>query len=297
MTDHHPSVRALLTASGLNDPIDAIRSRARAFVSEAMTLNWEGPPFSMTELASLRNLKVDENADLRDDQDACVMPGRVLLNRRKPGVRRRYSLAHEIGHTLFPDYEEEVRGVGRLWRRDGDDSELERLCQVAAAEFLFPLTPFLAAVGRQDATLSATLTIAGEFVASPEATARRLVETSDAALLAIVVRPVDPETGNWFVFQRGDAHSPYAPLAVASTCYSPATDCVAIQCRTVPPKGSAIERAWRRAVNSRGGTHIECVASESWHDAGIEGVWTSQAVTLPLHAAVPREVLCLMRRA
>src|SRR5581483_2484266 len=111
MSSRHPSVVALLQSSAEKDPAEAIRVRARELVSYARSLGWEGPPFSMLELASLRQLKVDEEAELKGDQDACVVPGRVLLNRRKPSVRQRYSLAHEIVHTLFPDYEQEVHRV------------------------------------------------------------------------------------------------------------------------------------------------------------------------------------------
>jgi hypothetical protein len=292
VSGQHPSVVALLQSSVEYDAADAIRARARELVARARSLGWEGPPFSMLELASLRQLKVDEQADLKDDQDACVVPGRVLLNRRKSSARRRYSLAHEIVHTLFPDYEDEIRHVGTLWRRDGDESELEFLCQVGAAELLFPLEEFTASVARHGLSLASTLALATTFNASVEATARRIVETSEAPAAGVLLRPFDPATKEWLRVQPGDEHDSYAELRVSSAWNSHSAS-AQIPVRSRPPRNGSAIRAWKGAVIARRRGKIHAVVAESWTIGESADIWHSESITLPADGGLPREVLCL----
>lgn len=297
MPHPHPSVRALLEAGGGDDPFVVIRGRARALVAEALALGWEGPPYDMNELASLRGLRVARTTGLSDDQDACVMPGQILLNARKHRVRQRYSVAHEVGHTLFPDYEVELRRLGRLWRREGDDSEFERLCQAAGAEFLLPLDPFRSRAESYGRDLQGALRLAEDFDASLEATVRRLVETSDVAMAALFLRPTDLATGDWLDPRTIDGHSPYAPLRVS--LISTNAGCLGFESTrgSLAPRRGVADRAWKRVALARGSVVIERCGQESWAHAGVEGTWEAEAMTLPKAIATPHEVLCLMRRA
>jgi hypothetical protein len=265
-------------------------------VTKAAAMGWNGPPFNMEELASLCGLKVSFSADLRPDQDACVMPGLVLLNPRKPLARQRYSVAHEVGHTLFPDYAEELERAGRLWRQDGDASEFERLCQVAGAELLLPLEPFLDAVRRGGRDLLATLRLAEMFESSPEATARRLVENEASEAIGLFLKPMEPASGEWLELSRDDYHMPFAPLGVFSSWASDACGELRILRGTSPPRKSAADRAWKRVLLAKGRVAIEARDHESWEHAGVLGEWMSEALTLPKAAGTPREVLCFLRR-
>jgi hypothetical protein len=277
--------------------VSAIQRRARELVATATALGWEGPPFAVEELASLRGLKVSLDPGLKPDQDACVMPGIVLLNPHKSRVRRRYSVAHEVGHTMFPDYASALERAGRLWRRDGDDSEFERLCQVAGAEFLFPLESFVAAVGREGHGIGAALRLAEAFDASPEATVRRMVETDDTAAIGLFLRPTDPTSAEWVQVDRGAGHAPFTPLGVFSSWTNGACGEVRITRGTPPPKKGAADRAWKRVSLARGSLRIEHRDDESWAHAGLPGYWESEALTLPKLSDVPQEVLCMMRRS
>lgn len=274
----------------------AIRRRARDLVARASALGWDGPPFDVGELASLCGLRVSYESELRPDQDACVMPGLVLLNPAKPRVRQRYSLAHEVGHTLFPDYAAELKRAGRLWRRDGDESEFEQLCQVAGAELLMPLGPFRAAVEREGQNLVAVLRMADAFEASMEATARRLVETDAMQAIGLLAKPIDRTSGEWIEVDPRTYHTPYASLAVFSSWTSDACDGIRISRGSALPKNGAAERAWKRASLTQGRLYVERRAAEDWMHAAVPGAWESEAVILPKAAGVPREVLCLMRR-
>jgi hypothetical protein len=294
-SSRHPSVRALLNDHGGTDAVAAIRSRARALVAKATALGWEGPPFDVGELASLCGLTVSYDAELHADQDACVMPGLILLNPAKPRVRQRYSLAHEVGHTLFPDYSAELKRAGRLWRRDGDESEFEQLCQVAGAELLMPLGPFRHAVELEGHDLASVLRLADVFDASLEAIARRLVETETTQAIGLLIKPIDRTTGEWIVVDPGTNHTPYASLAVFSSWTSDACNGLRIDRGTAPPKNGAVDRAWKRVILSKGRVLIEHRAPEDWGHAGVTGAWDAEALTVPKAAGVPREVLALMR--
>ncbi len=50
----------------------------------------------------------------------------------------RFSIAHEIANTLFPDHIERVRNRRAAVVTRNDDWQLELLCNIAAAEFLMP---------------------------------------------------------------------------------------------------------------------------------------------------------------
>ena len=297
MKRSHPSVVALLAAEQASDAAAAIRSRGRKLVDEAHVLGWSGPPFDLSQLASLRRLKVTVSDDLADDQDACVMPGHILLNARKAGVRRRYSLAHELAHTLFPDYETEVKRAGRLWRRDGDSSELEWLCQVGASELLFPLRPFIETIGTVGLTLRGVMQAAATFDASMEATMRRAVETTTEPVVGLIVRPVDVDTGAWLTVARRDDYSPYQTLGVAMVCCNEASATLRAARGASPPKDGAAELAWKAANIARRQPEIRLVRGENWSHVGATGSWDSEAIALPIGSAIPREVLCFARQS
>jgi hypothetical protein len=100
-------VRALKAS----DPVEEIYSRARTMVLEAIQSGWSGPPFDPIQLADL--LKIDVRPKEERD-DACLLPlssgkFRIEFNPNRPKARIRYSIAHELAHTLFPDCDAEIR--------------------------------------------------------------------------------------------------------------------------------------------------------------------------------------------
>lgn len=120
---------------------------AQALVLDAIQSGWTGPPFDPIKLAEI--LKIDVLPKEERD-DACLIPLsadrlRIEFNPNRPKARIRYSIAHELAHTLFPDCRDEIRH--RLTRRKqkGDDWQLEMLCNLAAGEILMPLESFVPA--------------------------------------------------------------------------------------------------------------------------------------------------------
>lgn len=117
----------------------------------------------------------------RYSPDAEIDPepdGRVALrvNPEQPRVRRRFSIAHEIGHTFFPGFETRLhcrKPVETDWADQVD--VVESLCDVAAAELLLPRPWFGAAAGGVG-DAAGLVRLADEWDASRVATLRRYAE-------------------------------------------------------------------------------------------------------------------------
>jgi hypothetical protein len=99
--------------------------------------------------------------------------GQILYNPDRPGGRQAFSVAHEIAHTFFPS----TSGGARFREMTASDSqemnELERLCDLGAAEVLMPKEEFQACVAG-NWSIESVEYLVGEFGSSREATVFRL---------------------------------------------------------------------------------------------------------------------------
>jgi O-acetyl-ADP-ribose deacetylase (regulator of RNase III) len=132
----NPSVLALQA----DDPVEAITQRARQVVLSAMEEGWTGPPYDPSQLAELLGialLPTEAVIDARTKSKGNKF--RIEFNPVRPSARLRFSLAHEIGHTLFPDCALSIRNRATHEDMQGDEWQLEMLCNVAAAEILMPI--------------------------------------------------------------------------------------------------------------------------------------------------------------
>ena len=127
--------------AGTADPIDAVTTCARDLVLRAIDQGWTGPPFDPFVLADLLHLETVPRADISDARTLPVSRSqlRIEFNPNRPHARVRYSVAHEIAHTLFPDCAHQIRNRSMHQEKRGDEWQLEALCNIAAAEFLVPL--------------------------------------------------------------------------------------------------------------------------------------------------------------
>jgi O-acetyl-ADP-ribose deacetylase (regulator of RNase III) len=184
----HESVLALTSDP---NPVAVISARARAVVLEAIDQGWVGPPFDPLLLAALLGIEVEANSEVRDARTLATSKGRfrIEFNPNRPRGRMRYSVAHEVAHTLFPDCAARVRN--RLAHRElqGDDWQLEALCNVAAAEFLMPLNSLAPRV-EDSLSIHTVLELQRQFDVSTEALLIRLAETSDLPLAAFCASPL-----------------------------------------------------------------------------------------------------------
>lgn len=186
----HEHVVAVMKETGQNDPFEAVRIKARDVVSQFHQLFGGSPPFNVNAIASFRGLTLSDD-DPRFSPDSEIAPeadGRVVLrvNKSRPVSRQRFSVCHEIGHTLFPEYELAVR-CRKPSERTWADSEdlLETLCDVAASELMFPSPWFPDRIAEMPLTADSIAETADDYQASREATVRRLVELYREPLAAV----------------------------------------------------------------------------------------------------------------
>ena len=169
-TWRHPSVQSL----GVDDPVDWITSQARALVYRAIEAGWSGPPFDPIELATLLRIPVYPSQDVLDARLVPHQTGvRIEFNPNRPPGRTRYSIAHEIGHALFPDHADTARHRLSAGHGQGHEAELELLCNLAAAELLMPIGSFPEA-SSADLTIDAALELRARYDLSTEAVLLRL---------------------------------------------------------------------------------------------------------------------------
>jgi O-acetyl-ADP-ribose deacetylase (regulator of RNase III) len=144
-----------------------------------MEHGWEGPPYDPFALADALGMEVVARQDLAD---ARLVPGhgargRIEFNPHRRPARVRFSVAHEIGHALFPDHGDRIRYRDRSHGLRGrkDDWQLEVLCNVAAAELLMPVGA-MPITESDDLSLPHLLDLRASFAVSTEALLRRVVK-------------------------------------------------------------------------------------------------------------------------
>ncbi len=186
----HPSARLL---AGGSDPVEAVARAARRRLLEAVDAGFDPPPYDPFAMALALRIPlrpVTGGFDARTvPDDASPVGVRIEYDPGRPAGRLRFSVAHEIGHTLFPDVAELTRhrtGQGAVETFDGpDDWQLEMLCNVAAAELLMPAQSLedLRLVGLD---LRELMTRRKRLQVSTEALLRRLLALTDlpAAMFA-----------------------------------------------------------------------------------------------------------------
>lgn len=175
----NPSV--LEFANG-KDPIVMMEKRVRSLVLEAMEKGWSGPPFDPIKLAELMKIRVSPSGDV---SDARTLPkGRkafqIEYNPNRSRGRIRFSVAHEIAHTLFADCYAEVRNRHSP-DLSNDDWQLETLCNIGASEIVMPIGTNLDLLG-ENFSIHEILKLRREFDVSTEALLIRLSKLASRPL-------------------------------------------------------------------------------------------------------------------
>jgi hypothetical protein len=135
---HWASAEALELAerTGVADPEVAIRMRAREVLSKAGIGSIPVPLPILFKAMDVR--KVKPVAMLLEGALRSGPSGFDILVREDRSVRRqRFTIAHELGHLLFYRFAERTKG-GQRAEGKAAPAEEERLCNVAAEEFLMP---------------------------------------------------------------------------------------------------------------------------------------------------------------
>jgi hypothetical protein len=110
----------------------------------------------------------------------------MRVNPDRPDTRRRFSIAHEISHTFFPDYTAKAwcRTDARYRDRSNPEDFLEMLCDIAASELLMPL-PWFSGDAAAVTSADGLVNLASAYRASREAAIRRFAEVSPDSVAAV----------------------------------------------------------------------------------------------------------------
>ncbi|MDX9911445.1 MAG: ImmA/IrrE family metallo-endopeptidase [Phycisphaerales bacterium] len=283
----HPHVKAIMDETGETDPIRAVRAKAREVVLQFVEIFGGEPPFDLEAMASLRGLFVSREAPQHSpDSEIAPEGGRVVLriNRNRPLVRQRFSIGHEIGHTLFPDYQLAIRcrkSPDRDWADPND--QIETLCDVAASEILFPAPWFGGAVEGMAISGSGLVELANRFAASPEATIRRFVEIRTDPLAAVFCSwKLKPTEARRLAADRHQARmfggDPAAPTLKLRVDYSILNEAFRSSCADHIPKDKSMpfEGSVRQAAQAQ----IACDATLSIDFGTTSGEFRTHAVPI-----------------
>src|SRR5579863_8326671 len=187
----HKSVLKLLeerASLGETNPVEIIKSLSRELVLQAFTKEWNGPPFDIIELAKMLGFEVMPNDSVPDARISPKAKGRFLIeyNPFQYPARINFSLAHEIGHSLFSDCAETIRH--RSKEMEDNSWELEFLCNVAAAEILLPYARFSKDANNVSLTIDSLKQLAEMYKASLECVFIRFCEVLEKPCMIMLAR-------------------------------------------------------------------------------------------------------------
>ena len=192
-------IERLCLAEGVGDPAEAIARRASRLLDQVEALGGLGAlPVDLDVVASFAGIaRINDIPGLAvvahirptdDDQRKLIVERRA----EDPHGRRRFSLGHEIGHTLFPDFWTDPRAC----RPTSDDplaanseDAVEGLCDQAAAELLLPARLVRPFMRDHELGMEMVLELAGLSESSLFASGRRLVDLSDKPAAFAVFTP------------------------------------------------------------------------------------------------------------
>lgn len=248
----HPSVVQL--AEG-RDPVEVVSEYARGLVLEAFDAGWNGPPFDPFGLADLLRIEAVPKHDVEDARTVPVGSSgfRIEFNPSRPRGRLRYSIAHEIAHTLFPDCVEQVRYRVSRETMAQDEWQLEALCNIAAAEFLMPLGSF-PGLREEDLGISHLLDLRRDFDVSTEALMIRAARLAEHPCAVFAASRVERGASEGRYRVEYGIESPGWVEALRSGTLLPANS-VAAECTAIGFTATGSER-WSRWSGSH---RVECV--------------------------------------
>lgn len=169
--------KSVLNFAGGADPVTTMEGRARALSLQAMDDGWSGPPFDPLILAQRLGLSIEARGDIADARLLPTGDGKMILeyNPTRPRGRLRFSIAHEIAHTLFGDCADQIRHRGGDPTATTDNWQLEVLCNIGAAELLMPSGSFVQ-LADQRLSIHKVMELRKKYDVSVEACLIRLIK-------------------------------------------------------------------------------------------------------------------------
>jgi O-acetyl-ADP-ribose deacetylase (regulator of RNase III) len=243
--------KSVLRFAGKSDPIGLIEEKARELVLRARDAGWSGPPYNPIAIADLLKIPVEASGDVADARTVATDSGvRIEFNPTRPRERVRFSIAHEIAHTLFSDVAEQTRHRGGSTTAT-DEWQLEMLCNLAAAEFVMPagsLPPT-----EQLPKIEQLMVERRKFDVSTEAFLMRVVKATTEPVVMFCASPVAGQGDKPSYRVDYSVGSKSAPAVVAAGAVIP-NDSVVYSCTAIGQTNRSSE-LWATG----GDLPIECV--------------------------------------
>lgn len=203
--------RLLKLANGTKTVEEAIEQLAQRYLDGVKC-----PPTDLDSVGSKLRVNAFEVADipgsgeLRRDGNGF----RIFYSTYLPVGRRRFTIAHELGHALL---EQTGSGVPRKGK------ELERLCDMFAAELLMPKSVFLE-MAQGEVSTQSIIDIARQFQTSITATGLRYAELRRVTVFACEELRVIWGKGSHRPSTRGDVDESLRPAILKALGGEPNTD-------------------------------------------------------------------------
>jgi len=178
-----------------SDPIKRAQEVAADLRQLAIDHGLEGPPVDVVRLAEVAGIGLRPSDTLTDARTVVDGDGFVIeYNPSRPRGRLRFSVAHELAHTRFPDVANKPRyrtGLGAVQTEpENDDWEVELLCNIVAAELLLP-DDAVGPLVNVETDIDFIMEMRRRWDVSTEALLRRLIGASTRPM-ALVVTSAGP---------------------------------------------------------------------------------------------------------
>jgi hypothetical protein len=173
------AVGRLCELTGHASPFDAVVARSRMLLAE---YGHFAAPFEPAQMAGVQKIVRIDRTDLTFD--ASLLPTaegfRVEVCKYHSRGRQNFSIAHEIGHTFLIELEPTLGAARRELNLSASSSAngdlVERLCDAAATELIWPTHIFQRDAWDTGPSLQAVVNLANQYKASITASARRFAE-------------------------------------------------------------------------------------------------------------------------
>ncbi|GAB5451133.1 MAG: hypothetical protein Hals2KO_14610 [Halioglobus sp.] len=175
------------------EPVSAMEMKAKSVALHAMEQGWKGPPFDPIQLAEMLGIKVSATSEVEDART--ISDGKrglhIQYNPNRPRGRIRFSIAHELAHSFFPDCHEQVR-YRQKTEPGTDEWQLEALCNIGASELVMPIgsNPEF---NDDNISIQQVLTLRKEFDVSTEALLIRLSKLTEKPLAVFCASRLDDQ--------------------------------------------------------------------------------------------------------
>lgn len=237
------------------DPVQRMISQAASVALDAMQAGWSGPPYDPFLLAEHLKVRVVPTATVTDARILMQDDGKYLIefNPNRPKGRVRYSVAHDLAHTLFSDCGAIIRHRSARHEQSGDEWQLEMLCNIGAAEFLMPVGS-LPELKDQTTDIDRLLNLRAQFDVSMEALLLRVMRQAEQPCAMFAASRIAEGMGagryriDYWVSSRA------WPLRLPSGTLLPRTKILS-ECTAIGFTSKGEER-WPEPA---GHVHVECV--------------------------------------